>query len=147
MSGSIVVACKQALVTLLQGRPALSSVQVSYGWPGDDAVQPERIFCGRTRADHEQAALKAGRRFRNETATFEVVIQTLLLNKTPEDAEERALELGKEVEECVADNKTLGGVTGLQWAVISGWDMNSGQNEHGSVADLAYTLTYSARLT
>lgn len=147
MAGSVVVAAKKSLVTLLQARAGLTLVQVAYGYPGDDTVKPERIFMGRSRADHDTAALKAGRRFRDETGTFEVVVQTLLLNKTVEQAEERAVQLGLEVEECVADNKYLAGVAGLKWAIVSASELNSGHNEHGSVAELILTITYNARLT
>src|SRR5262245_45563541 len=119
MAGSVVVAARQALVALLVARPGLSGVQVTYSWPGDDVAQRERVFTGRSQAEHAQASLRSGRRFRNEAATFDVLIQVESLNQTIEQTEQRAVALGLEVEECVADNKYLGGVAGLNWAVVS----------------------------
>ncbi|HYJ69630.1 MAG TPA: hypothetical protein VEX15_18410 [Nocardioidaceae bacterium] len=147
MAGSIVVACKQALIEFLQTRELLNDVQITYGWPGDEEAQRERIFCGRSRAEHTQAALKAGRRFRAEESTFDVVIQVEMVGGSPEEAEERALEIGTEVEECIADEKYLGGVEGLHYAVVSGWLLDSLYNDQGSLAELTYTVQYRARLT
>ena len=148
MAGSVVTACKQALVTLLKARAGLAGVQVAFGYPGNDLAERERIFMGSARASQEQAGLKAGRRFRDETATFEVVVQVESVGGTPEDAETRALALGKEVEECVADNKYLSGsIAGLNWAVVSDWRLDALYNERGSLSELVYTITYNARLT
>ncbi|MGH9460371.1 MAG: hypothetical protein ACRD1X_04085 [Vicinamibacteria bacterium] len=76
-----------------------------------------------------------------------MVIQVEAVGGKPEDAETRVLQLGLEVEECVADNKTLGGVSGLNWAVVSGWALDDLYNDQGSLAELTYTITYNARLT
>lgn len=146
MAGSLVVACKQALVDLLDGQAGLTGVQVSYGWPGE-AAQKELIFCGRVRSEHGTAALRTGRRFRNESGSFLVVVHVKTAGGTPEEAEERALELGTAVEECVADNKTLGGVPGLNSAVIEDMEMTNGITDTGAVAVLEYSLRYQARLT
>jgi len=149
MAGSVVVACKRALVDGLTGQPGMSGgtfLQVTYGWPGDDLAERECIFMGRARADQPTAALGAGRRRRTDDGTFEVIVR-VLVNGTPEQAEERALEIGTEVEEWVADHKTLGGVTGLNWAVVDGWELNNATAETGSLAELIYTIRYQARLT
>lgn len=147
MAGSVVVACKKALVALLAARPGLDGVQVAYSWPGDDLVERERVFMGRARGDHTPDGLKAGRTFRNERATFDVEIQVEKVGGTPEEAEERASAIGKELEECVADNRTLGGVIGLNWAVMSSWTSTVLYNDKGSLAAMTYTIRYAARLT
>lgn len=150
MAGSVVVACKQALVDNLQGIFGMSGptfLQVTYGWPGEDKTERECIFMGRARADQPTAALGAGRRRRSDDGTFEVIVR-VLVNGSPEEAEERALELGTEVEEWVADNRTLGGgVTGLNYAVVDSWELNNATAETGSLAELVYTIRYQARLT
>lgn len=147
MASSIIVPTKTALITLLAARAGLSGVQVTFGWPGDDRAKKERIFTGRSYADQEQASLRAGRRFRDETGNFDLVIQVESVGGSISDAETRILAIGQEVEECVADNKTLGGVSGLNWAVITGWTLDDMYNDQGSLAELTYTITYNARLT
>lgn len=151
MAGSIVVECRRALVTLLQTRQGsgegLEGVQVAYGYPGDDQVEKEAIFTGRASAEHAQTSLKAGRRFRAETAQFDVLIQIRLEDETVEDIEDRAFELGLELEECVADNKYLGEVDGLNWAVVAGWEITTGMTDIGHLTQLIYSIRYNARLT
>jgi hypothetical protein len=154
MAGSIVVAARQGLVALVQARPEIETggpeggpLQVSYAYPGDDVVEKETIFTGRSRAEHNPTALKVGRRFRAETATFDVLVQVRLDGDTAADTEARAFEWGLEVEEAVADDYTLGGVVGLNWALVSAWDLNTGLTDIGHLTQLIYTIRYNARLT
>lgn len=147
MAGSIVVDCKRALVDLLDTRPGLAEVQVTFGWPGDDQAERERIFTGRAHAEHNLRHLSAGRTVRTEESTFDVVVQVEMVGGSPEDAEARVLELGLEVEETVADEKYLGGVPGLNWALVAAWDLSSLYNDKGSLAEIVYQIRFNARLT
>jgi hypothetical protein len=147
MAGSVVVAAKKALIDLLADRAGLADVQISYAWPGDDAAEAERVFLGQARGQQEPASLKAGRTFRNENPEFDVLVQVVMPDGTAEEADTRALEIGLEVEETVADNKTLGGVPGLNWAVMARWELNYMYGGTGYLSEIVYTIAYNARLT
>jgi hypothetical protein len=148
MAGSRIVAVRSALITGLAAVPALSAVDVIYAWKFDEVLPRERIFTNRARATHTPASLKSGRTFRNEQMTFDLVVRVEGVDLTAEETDTRALVLGTACEEYVADNRTLGGtVTGLNWIVVSGVELNNLSNDRGHLSELTYTLAYDARLT
>lgn len=147
MPRSIVVDLRKALVSGLSAREGLADVQVSYGWPGDDVVETESIYLNRPRGSHKPANLRAGRVHRDEAATLDIVIRVEKRGGTSEEADERALELGTEVEEYLADNADSLDVTGLLWIVVEGWELWNGYNDTGRLSELTYTLRWQARLT
>lgn len=149
MASSVVVALRNAVVTGLQALPALSAVQVTYGWPGDDLAQRQRIFTNRARAGHEPASLRNGRTYRNEAGTFEVTIQVVTPASSAYEADTAAMTLGQSVEEYVADNRTAlaATVTGLLWVRTDGFELTNLYNDTGYISELTYTIRYSARLT
>lgn len=146
MAGSAVVAAKKALIAGLAADPNLDGVEVTYAWKRGSKKR-ERIFCGRAQATQEPASLKSGRTFRDERMIFDVTVVVEMPGGSAEAVEERAIELGTIVEEWVADNRTLDGVTGLNWAVVTGLDLTSMFNDNGHLAELVLQVTYSARLT
>lgn len=144
----IVPDVQAALVTLLAARAGLAGVQVSDGYSGDDETQAETIFTGDARSVGELVAgLKAGRTYYQETAEVDVVILVKVPGGSPRDAKARAQVLCKEVAACVADNRTLGGVVGLNWAVATSWDLRTAYGDAGAIAELTYIIRYVARLT
>lgn len=148
MAGSRVVAVRSALIDGLAAVGGLSTVDVIYAWKFDQELPRERIFTSRVRATHEPASLKSGRTFRNERVTFDLVVRVEKVDGTAEEADERALVIGALVEEYVADNRTLGGsVSGLNWVVVSGMELNNLSNDRGNLSELVYAITYDARLT
>lgn len=158
MAGSLVVAVRSAvttgLTTLYAGladfngtTDASQNVEVSYGYfPTSDAG--ERVFTNRGRGDTPPAAMRSGRNYRNETATFELVVLVAMPGGSPEDAETRALEIGLKAEEWLADRKSNElGVTGLNTLVVESWELAGLGNDHGNIAELTYQIRYTARLT
>jgi hypothetical protein len=143
---TLVVEARKALVELLQARPNLDGKQVVYGWPGVDNIDTECIYTGgRAQIDHEPAALMSGRLARKEVASFDVVIVTKVVGGTSLEADELAMELGQEVESVLAENRTLG-VVGINWATIAPVSLTGFFNDQGFLAELTYTVRYSARL-
>lgn len=137
-----------ALVALLNDRPALADVQVSDGYPGDDLAEVERIWMGRSRSSElTPAGLKAGRTFYQEHGEFDVVIQVCVPGGSPVEVKARVQVLATEVAETVADNRTLGGVEGLNSATGSRWELSTHYLEAGTAAEVIYTVKYAARLT
>lgn len=147
MAGSRIVAVRSALITGLDALSALDGVDVIYAWKFDQELPRERIFTGRARATHTPASLKAGRTFRNERMTFDLIVRVEKVDGTAEEADTRALVIGAVVEEYVADNKTGLGVSGLNWITVSGMELNNLSNDRGNLTELTYSITYDARLT
>lgn len=137
-----------ALITLLDARAGLDGVQVSDGYSGVDEAEPETIFTNEARSTGvTPAGLKAGRTFYNEAAEFDVVVLVKDAHGTPAEVKARAQTLGREVAECVADNRTLGALSGLKFAVVDRWDLRTLYGQTGSIAELTFTIRYEARLT
>lgn len=150
MAGSILVAVKRKVTTDLAALPALTNEGVSVEYAYNAKVtNRDRVFLGRGRAIHDPASLKSGRTFRNERMSFDLIAVTELVGGTAEDAEARVVNtLGLVVEEYFADNRTLGGaVAGLNWVVVSGFEVVSLFNDRGHLAEATYEITYDARLT
>lgn len=148
MPSSVVVAAKAGLVTLLEAHASLADVQVSYGWPGDDQAEAEVIFTADARTvEHAPSGLKSGRTHYREKAQFDVIVLVVGVGSTAEEVETRALDLVEVVAQVVADNRTLGGVSGVQAAKGTGWTLGTRYNDRGSLAEVRYTVEYDARLT
>lgn len=146
MPSSVVVAARKALVADLAAQAGLSGVSVSYSWDPDSRAR-EQVFTVRPRGDQEPAALHSGATRRNETGRFQVVVHVELVGGDAEDADERAIALGRVVEERVAALKNSLGVSGLNWIVMESWEMNGGPTDRAHISQLFYTVRYNARLT
>lgn len=148
MAGSIVVAVRKAVVAGLDALPALDDVQVTYAYVWDDTRQRERIFTGAARAVHEPAALKAARNFRNEEMEFDIILQIEGVGMTSDETDQRAIDIGAEVEGYIADRKSNElGITGLNWLRMARMELNNRGNERGTLSEITYTVRYNARLT
>lgn len=147
MPAQVISAVQAALVALLAARPGLAGVQVSDGFTGEDEAQPERVFTGEARATDTESGLKAGRTHYQERGEFDVVVQVISVDETLPWTRSRAMDLGAEVTECVADNRTLGSVPGLNFIVTDRWELRTAYAQTGVVAEIVYTLRYQARLT
>jgi hypothetical protein len=144
---SVIVDVRKAIISGLKARPGLTGVQVTYGWSGDDRAERERIFTNRPRATHDPTALKAGRNFRDEAMELDIVLQVEGVGLAPEETDDRAIILGQEVEEFIADSKNSLGVAGLNWIVMARMELNNLYNDRGSLTEVTYTARYNARLT
>jgi hypothetical protein len=148
MASTAIVAVRKALVAAVTDLPAFADVEVMYAWQG--TTGREFAYTREAKFDHGPAALKAGRNFREEDGSFEFVIWIESVGGTPEEANDRALELGLPFEEYVADNKTGAAlaVTGLKWIEVRGsGSLREAPADQGSVAELVYPIAYQARLT
>lgn len=144
---SIVVDVRKAVVAGLAARAGLSGVQVTYGWPGADVAERERIFTNNPRGTHAPASLRTGRVYRDEQMEFDIVLQVEGVGKSAQEADERAVVLGAEIEEYVADNAGSLGVAGLNWFRMARVEMNNLYNDRGALSEITYTVAYQARLT
>lgn len=152
MPSSKVVAVRKAIRDGLRTALATAEreggqVQVTYGWPGDDLAERERVFMNVPRGSHEGGPLKAGRRFRDEKAQIDVVIQVAYDGGSAEESDDRVIALGLLVEEWFADNKNGAGVAGVSELLVAKWELHNLYGDRGALSELTYTVTWRARLT
>jgi len=148
MAGSILVAVRKELTTRLGQLKPLSGVEVGYAWKGSSKKR-EKIFTRRGRFTHDVAGMRAGRNFRNETGRFELVILVQGVGRDVGWTSDRAMELGVACEEFIADHKSDElGVLGLQTLIVDGeGEVNEISADRSTWAEIAYPITYTARLT
>lgn len=144
MGATVIVAVRKALVAAVADLGAFDDVDVMYAFAG--TTSREFAYTRKATFEHEPASLRAGRNFRKEAGEFEFVIWVESVGGTPEDANDRALELGLPVEEWVADHKN--GVGGAQTLLINGaGSLDEAVGDQASFAELVYPIAYTARLT
>lgn len=150
MASTVVVALRRAirdgLDALTGAGGSLAGVSVTYGW-NPKMTDRYQIFTMRPRGEHSPASLKAGRNFRDETATFQLVVHVEEVGGDAEDGDLKALSYGLVVEEYLADNKQGLGVAGVNSLYVEGWELTGGPADRGYIAQLIYTIRYNARLT
>lgn len=150
MARSIVVEVRKAVIAGISDLIGDESVSVTYGWQGaGDDARREQVYTNRPRAEHQPASLKAGRTFRNEQMDFDIVVLVMDPSKRPEEVDDRVMELGQLVEEFIADNRdgSALGITGLNWLIVTGFEMENRLMDSGSASLAQYTVRYDARLT
>lgn len=146
MSGTLIVAARQAVITGVDALPAFDRVLCSLSYKADSRAR-EMLYTADARFEQEPASLRAGRTHRQETGTFAVVIRIEGIGKDQAYTSDRAVDLGVALEEWVADNRIPAG-SGLQWLVAKGRGaLDERFNDNGTLARLIYTFEYSARLT
>lgn len=147
MAGTIVVALRLAVASGLAAVPALSGADVSYAWRPDSRAR-RQVFTHRASADTPPAALRSGRNYRDETGTFQVVVHCEIPGADAPDAEAECVALGTAVEEWFADRKSNEvGVAGLQSLLVTGWELGGGAADRAYIAQMIYTVRWTARLT
>lgn len=120
---SVRTATRVRLVDLLSAAPQLAGVQVAYGWAGQDA-ENESVYLGDTRGEVEVAAMKGGRKSRDDRFSFDLwIVAGAPGQDGPQAADERAEELYAVVEDVLAGDPELGrAVPGLVHAVLGDVD-------------------------
>lgn len=149
MAASILVPVRSAVIAGIKTALNEPRVSCTYGWEGSDETRRrEQVFTNRASATHDPAALKSGRNFRNERMDFDIVVLILGVNRSTEETDQRALEIGQCIEEFMADHKNNElGVPGLQWIRMARMELNNRFATTGTITEITYTVTYDARLT
>ena len=128
MAGSTMYAVKAKLLTLLAANSTLSTIQTSYGDPGE-AMRRESIFLGDVNSNVQTPeSLSPGRRRRLEDYTLDIEIFVQSKAAGQQEGEQRALVLAHAVEDVLADYPSLDdGVTGLMFVECSGMSMSTAE--------------------
>lgn len=144
-TSSTLVSVETALVDLLRRRYG-SDVRVDGAPPGEDKLERDNVYLGDVRGEHTDAAMKAGRRWRDESYSIDVVVWTLRPGAEVSEAKAAAVDLWETVENVLADNPTLG-VEGVTGAGISEFEVSAMMNPNGAVCQIVLSVDITARLT
>lgn len=148
MGASAIVAVRKAVVSAVSDLSEFADVEVMYSFKG--TTSREFVYTREGEFEHAPASMRSGRNYREEIGGFELVIWVECVGGTPEEAAERALDLGQPVEEWVADNKNGDelAVDGLIWILVQGaGSLREAAGDQSSYAELVYPIRYHARLT
>lgn len=115
MANSTIPAFKAALLTALQARAALSTVQVTYGAP---LPSPADEYVWLADVDGEQEAAALGAQRREEFYELEVIVAVYRAGADQQATTERAFALVGELEEVLRADGTVGGT--VRFAEVGG---------------------------
>lgn len=146
--GTQIVAVRSLLIDGLGGLPALSGVEATFGYKVNSKKR-ERVWTQNAKFTHEPASMRAGTTFRDEAASFEVVVLVEGIGKDAAWAAGRAVTIGLAIEDWVAIHVNwLNVITGVIAIKVQGaGSLTEAFNDKGTIAELVYTVTYQARIT
>jgi hypothetical protein len=142
---SALVPARQALLGRLRAL-RLRDVDIQYSW--SENIGNRAIYTGDARGEHSVAALRAGRKTRNERLTFDVIIDVTTPGDDQVQADLAAAELAGAVEDLVADDPSLGAAEhGVQAVTVAEYESTAFLAEHGRGCRIRLGLSLTARLT
>lgn len=107
----------------------------------------EHVYTGRSRWETPPAALRSGRNTRNETGHFDLNVLVRVVGEDVYTADERADEIGAEIEGWFADHKSNQlGVDGLLTLVCLGAEADYSTVDNGRASVRTYDIRWTARL-
>jgi len=116
MATSTIPAVKAALVAGLEARPALNSVQVSYGPPLPNPSR-EMIWCGIATGQQDWQAMN----LKGEQYELEVIVSVIREGQDMQAADERCFAIYAELENMLRADRTVGGAVAL--ASVAGFEL------------------------
>lgn len=138
---------KSQLVTSLAAHADLAAADVTYGWRA--WAKSEQVFLGDVEGESTIPTQKSGRKHRQETYTIDVVFRVYDLDGTPTgDAttEARAAEMMAALDDILADDVQIDGVTAIQWAQVGEFTSRLVPQDKGWGCEVLTTVEVEARL-
>lgn len=139
---------KSQLVTSLAAHADLSTADVTYGWRAWGAT--EQVFLGDVEGESRIPTIKSGRKQRQENYTVDVIFRVYDHDGSPSgdaDTEARALEMLGALDDVLADDVQIDGVTAIQWAQVGDFTSRLVPRDKGWGCEVLSTVEVSARLT
>lgn len=154
MAGTNIVAARVALITALEGLTAssLAGVKVSYSYVAKfaDLASREYLYGGpKSSASVEPAAMRGTARIkREESPDWSLHIRVAKQGEeTTQAGDTRAVAIMTVVENYLAANHTLGGLTGLLSAQATGWELTSYADDKQTYSEIDLALVFESYLT
>lgn len=142
MPGTNIVAIKRALIAKISEIPALSSVQVLYGWNRN--VERECVFSSNSTFEREISDMGNDPA---ETAVVPIHVLVSAPGKTEEENEARAVEIGGLIEAALTADPRLGdAVPGLLITEIESGQLGSAPEDENMISELVYRISVLSHL-
>jgi hypothetical protein len=143
---SRVVEVRRWLVGALVDLPAFADALVEYSWREREGAPRTRVFTHRATFSHAPAGMRSGRTFRNEDASFDVVILHASPDQEPEDVADEAMHYASLVEDLLAENR-VPPVDGVNWIGVRG-ECSASElvTDQGAVVEVVLRVGFDARL-
>jgi len=144
---TVAAAAKQALLGTGNPLEALTGVPVSYSPPRD--MPREVVYGGQVVGPVELLAMAGGGRVkRREDLTLLLVVRVYEPGRdTNEITDARAVEIGEVICNYIAGDKTLGGVTDLKLAQVTGMDLDGWLEDDGACSTLTISVGLMSTLS
>lgn len=145
-TSSTIPAVKAALVERLTAAVNDSGVQIVWGRPQDSLAARECVYVADARPSYEFANIKAGRRQYDERFEIDVLFCVARARGDVQAAAERAYQLLAALRDVLADDFTVGGISGLVWLRMGSAVEAVAYGGEGPVAIIETTVSGLARL-
>jgi len=148
MSGTNAVRCKRALidrVKVLLG----SDVQVEYAFPGR-TIQREAVWAGKVTFSQDLATMRGGGRASREErliVNLHIGVEQPGGDEEVYDAELRAADISQTIEDYLAANPTLEGLSGLLVAAVAEGELDQGVDDDFVGCELMLRVAFHCHLT
>jgi hypothetical protein len=148
-----------ALAKIMPTNPATgTAIPVDYAWPGTQRQHPTHVWFAGGRTLSGPSTLKAGRKRRDQTVSFDIIVESRIkgptvdsngVNVLQQQVDEIVEEIVGLIDEWVADNPLLGQTTSsdvpIDWATFDSWTLTHGPEDNGCAALAVVTISYKLR--
>lgn len=146
MAGTFSAKAKRLLIDIAAERFRETSVESSYAYPGDDSSR-ELIHGANVTGSQSYPLMRGtGRYPRDETVNVRVCVVVTQPGADPFELEERAVEIGTQLEEAIADDPGRDNFPGLISIGVESTDLDSFYDDGQASAVLVYDFAVKARL-
>lgn len=147
---SVAAATKTAIIAALvaaQGdSTTLAAATITYGPPR--TLMRVYIYGGAIQATMDWAGMRAGSKPRDESATVDLHVGVRLPGGDAADVEDQAVDLVGAIGDTLAADVTLsGGVSGLRWCGVSGYELESWPDDEAWTCEATVHVSVSGRLS
>lgn len=139
MASTTIPDVKEALLTKLGTITELTDANADLRYADHPERRRTAVWMGESHlTELEAAGFRAGRRRRHESFVLELYVETRMTN--PKDAESKAFEYARAIEEALADDPKLDDTPNLSWVVVESMDSRTTDGGDGSYCTIEMAL-------
>jgi hypothetical protein len=138
---------KRTLIAAIKAAPAFAHITVDYAYSGISAGGTRTyIYGGRTTVEQNYAAMTSGTKPRDRKFTVDLHLLVDIPGGAVTDSDDAALTLLDTIDALLAADVTMGGMAGLRYAGITGFDMTYALDDDEVETEIVAHVGFSTRL-